>query len=84
MDSVEFELAAPTRGVRVAVRLRPSGERWVAVAEIANVEQVGVGGSARDALLASLGTLKRTVVAELLSDLRLLEVSCQVRSLTVA
>jgi hypothetical protein len=89
MDSVQFELEAPRRGVRVAVRLRPAGDRWIAIAAIAGVEHggveyTGVGGRPLAALVASLSSLERAVVAELLLDLRLLDVSCRVRALTVA
>lgn len=74
---VQFELEAPKRGVRVDVRLRRAGERWLAVSATSALVQTGLGRTARDALVASLTPLGAASTAELLLDLRLLDVSCE-------
>ena len=81
--AVCFQVQAPTLGVEAEVRLRRAGIRWIAVSEASGREVTGIGPTARDAVVASLSWLGPRAVSELLADLRLLEVSRQVRLLTV-
>ena len=74
----DFTLSAPTLRLRVDVRLRRSGDRWVARADAGGTRQVGLAESPGKALAASLAPLGRTAVTVLLADLGLLEPSLRV------
>jgi hypothetical protein len=52
----------------VAVRIRESGDRWVADADCPNGTQVGIGTTAREALAACLSTLGPRTRSALLAD----------------
>jgi hypothetical protein len=72
---ITFELATQMPASAVHLRLRAFGERWVASADINGAQRVGVGSSARAAVVASLTTLDPRARAVLLADPALLDVS---------
>jgi hypothetical protein len=76
---VKFRLTAPDLDFYVDVRLRDFGGRWLAVADIAGENEIGLGRRARDALVASLSSLGLEAVTHLLADPSLLGVSGQLR-----
>lgn len=75
---LQFRLSAPSLSFWVDVRLRCFGDRWIAVAQLAGVQELGLGATARQALTAALEPLGRSAVRALLADLALLGVSCVV------
>ena len=81
--SVRFQLLAHSLGVEADIRLRDAAGRWISVSEASGREVTGIGPTARAAVVASLAWLGPAAVSELLADLRLLEVSRQLRELTV-
>lgn len=68
MRPVNFRLTADTLDFYVDVRLRNFGGRWLAVADIAGEQEVGLGRSARAALGACLLSLGRAAAESLLTD----------------
>lgn len=78
--SVQFQLRASSLDFYVDVRLRQFDGRWLAVAEISDEPEIGLGTTARDALAASLSSLGPTAVDELLADPALLGISRTVAS----
>ena len=70
--SLEVRLSAPTLDYAVDVNLRSFGDRWVGVADVAGTRAVGLGTSARQALMASLAPLGDGARALLLTDPALL------------
>lgn len=54
---VGCRLSSPSLDFSVDVRLRDFGGRWLAVADIAGEREMGLGRTARDALVASLSSL---------------------------
>lgn len=77
--SVQFALRAPTLDFWVDVRLRNFEGRWLAVADIADEHEMGLGASAREALTAALSCLGQHAAETLLADPQLLSVSRAVR-----
>jgi hypothetical protein len=65
---VTITLSSPFAEVAVRVRLRDVGDRWVAVADCPNQTQVGLGGTAREALAACLSPLGPRVSSALQAD----------------
>ena len=82
-NAVCFQMRAPTRGVEAEVRLRSAGDRWISESEAIGRAVTGIGPTARDAVVASLSWLGTRTLAELLADVRLIDVSRQLRLLTV-
>jgi hypothetical protein len=78
-----FQVRAPTLGMEADIRLRNAGGRWISVSSATGREVTGIGPTARSAVIASLSWLGPRALAELLADLRLLDVSRQIRLLTV-
>lgn len=74
---VNFRVSAPNLNFYVDVRLRHFQGRWLAVADIADTREVGLGRSAREALAASLSSLGSHAVSALLADPQLLGVNLQ-------
>jgi hypothetical protein len=68
---VAFRLTSPDLDFFVDVRLRDFGGRWLAVADIAGEWEMGLGRTARYALVASLSSLGPKAVKDLLADPRL-------------
>jgi hypothetical protein len=68
--------------LEAAVQLRQVTGRWVAVSAARGQQVTAIGASARGAIAESLAWLGPTAVAELLVDLRLIEVSRQLRAFT--
>jgi hypothetical protein len=66
--SVQFRLSAPSLDFWVDVRLREFDGRWLAVADIADEHEVGLGATAREALTAGLSSLGERAAAALLGD----------------
>ena len=81
--TLSFNLQAPTLGLDAEVRLWNAGERWISVSDALGREVTGIGATARGAVVASLSWLGTQALSELLADLRLLDVSRQLRLLTV-
>ena len=67
-DGVTFRLTAASLDVTVEIRLRSFGERWVAVADVSGRQEVGLGGSPRQALRGALASLGDVVTRHLLAD----------------
>jgi hypothetical protein len=65
---VEFELAPAALGYPVSVRLSDFDARWLAVVECRSVSTEGLGGNARDALLAALSPLGTRATVALMAD----------------
>ena len=76
---LRFRLQADRTGAQADIALRNAGDRWIAVAETSRGHATGIGPTARTAMTASLGRLGPAAVAELLADLRLLDVSVRLR-----
>ncbi len=75
----EFTLHAPGRlDFSVTVRLARFGDRWLAVAEIADEPEVGLGRTARQALEAALASLGEHATRALLADTALLAASVEI------
>ncbi len=77
--SLRFRLIADCTGVQADVRLWNAGDRWVANSNMSGRHVTGIGPTARAATVASLDWLGPAVVAELLADLRLFDVSSRLR-----
>lgn len=75
--SLNFRLASEPLGLDIGVRLRQLDGRWLAVADFDGEPEVGIGGSARTALAASLGSLGKRAAAALMADPQLLGVSAR-------
>jgi hypothetical protein len=71
---IRFRLTA-AHDVEADIRLRRSGDRWIAVSASRGREVTGIGSTARAAIVASIEWLGATAVRGLLLDLRLLNVS---------
>jgi hypothetical protein len=80
--AVRFRLLADRVGVEADVRLRNAGDRWISVSDSSGRRVTGIGPSARAAVVASLYWLGAATLSELLADLRLLDVSRQLRELS--
>lgn len=80
---LQFRLVADSVAVRADVRLRNAGDRWVADSNSSGRQVTGIGSTARAAIVASLEWLGSPTVAELLADLRLLDVSRRLREVSV-
>jgi hypothetical protein len=65
---VEFELTPATLGYPVSVRLTDFDARWLAVVQCRSVSTKGLGGNARDALLAALLPLGTPATTALMAD----------------
>jgi len=81
--SIHFLLVADRRAVHADVQLRNAGDRWVADSNSSGRQVTGIGSTARAAVVASLAWLGSATVAELLADLRLLDVSRRLREVSV-
>jgi hypothetical protein len=68
LADVKFRLSAPSLGFWVDVRLRSFGDRWLAVAEIANDRELGLGTTPRQALEGALASLASEDRSALLCD----------------
>jgi hypothetical protein len=73
-----FRLAAESPDRGVDVRLRSFGDRWMAAATIAGEVEIGLGRTAREALVSALAPLDQPLVRALLSDLALLGPSVEI------
>jgi len=76
--SVKFRLTAPAVDFWVDVRLRSWGDRWLAVADIAGEPELGLGGSARQALEGALASLGGRTARAFLADPSLLRKSADI------
>ncbi len=74
----DFALSAPGLDFSVSVRLRRFDDRWLAVAEIGGEPEVGLGGTARQALEASLAPLGAHAARALLADPGLMAPSLEI------
>ena len=70
--TLTVRLSPPSLDFWVDVRLRSFGDRWVAAADIAGDMEIGLGGSARQALMAALGSLGNRARSVLMADPALL------------
>ena len=80
--SIGFRLNADRAAVDADVRLRRVGDRWISISVSAGREVTGIGSTARMAIVASLDWLGPNAVRELLADLRLLDVSVKLASVS--
>jgi hypothetical protein len=65
---VQFEVAPTSLGYPVWIRLRDFNARWMAVVDCHPTSSEGLGGSARDALMAALSPLGTRATAALMAD----------------
>jgi uncharacterized membrane protein len=65
---VEFEVAPPALGYAVSVLLRNVTGRWLAVAECLDGRHIGLGATARDALVSAFAPLGARTAAILMAD----------------
>jgi hypothetical protein len=70
--TLTVRLSPPSLDFWVDVRLRSFGDRWIAAAAIAGRHEIGIGISARQALMASLSPLGEGARAQLMADTALL------------
>jgi len=82
--SIAFRLNADRAAVEADVRLRRVGDRWISISDSAGREVTGIGSTARMAIVASLDWLGPNAVRELLADLRLLDVSVKLTSVSTS
>jgi hypothetical protein len=80
--TLRFCLRAPSSGLEAAVELRNVADRWISISAARDQHVTAIGGTARGAVAASLAWLGPGASSELLADLRLFDVSRQVRTLT--
>ena len=66
-------------GVEVDIRIRQLNGRWLAVADFEGQPEVGIGPTARAALVAALATLGQRAAAVLMADPQLLSLSRALR-----
>ena len=71
LDSMDIRLRTSQLDFYVDVHLRNFEGRWLAVAEIADEPEIGLGRTARDALVGALSSLGAASTAALLADPRL-------------
>jgi len=79
---LRFRLEADRVGAQAEIELRNAGDRWISVSDSGGRRVTGIGSTARAAIVASLERLGPATVAELLADLRLLDVSCRLREVS--
>lgn len=79
--SVNVNLASADLGIEVQIRLRQLEGRWLAVADFGGDPEVGIGGTPRAALEASLATLGKRAATVLMADPQLLSPSLALREL---
>lgn len=77
--SVNARLASDELGIDVEIRLRQLEGRWMAVSTFGGEPEVGIGGTPRAALAASLATLGGRAAAVLMADPQLFGVSAAIR-----
>ena len=66
-------------GLEVEIRIRQLNGRWLAVADFDGQPEVGIGPTARGALVAALNTLGQRAAAVLMADPQLLSLSTALR-----
>ena len=66
-------------GLEVEIRIRQLNGRWLAVADFDGQPEVGIGPTARGALVAALNTLGQRAAAVLMADPQLLTISTALR-----
>lgn len=74
-----FRLEADRTGAQADIGLRNARDRWISVSDSNGHQVTGIGSTARAAIVASLERFGPATIAELLADLRLLDVSCRLR-----
>ena len=77
--SVNARLSSKELGLDVEIRLRQLDGRWLAVADFGGEPEVGIGGTPRTALAASLASLGDRSAAALMADPQLFELSAAIR-----
>jgi hypothetical protein len=77
--SVNASIDSEDLGFEVDIRLRQLDGRWLAVAEFGGDPEVGIGPSARAALVASLATLGERTAAVIMADPKLFALSAAIR-----
>lgn len=80
---ISFELRSASHSLDASIEIRQVSGRWVSVAAARGQRVTAIGATARAAIAASLAWLGPAVASELLADLSLLDVSRQLRALTV-
>lgn len=79
---LRFRLEGNPVGAQAEIGLRNAGDRWISVSDSGGHRVTGIGSTARAAMVASLERLGPATVAELLADLRLLDVSFRLREVS--
>ncbi len=75
---IQFRLGGAGSDSRVEVSLSSFGDRWMAVATIADTSHHGLGRNAREALVGALASLGQPAVTALLADVALLAPSLEI------
>jgi hypothetical protein len=81
--TINFDLHSPSHGLDATIEIHQVSGRWVSVATARGQRVTAIGATARGSIAASLAWLGPAVTSELLADLRLLDVSRQLRASTV-
>jgi hypothetical protein len=66
---MRLRLTAPSLDFWVDVHLRSFGGRWIAVAEITDEKELGLGSTSREALASAISVFGQPVVEKLLATL---------------
>jgi hypothetical protein len=77
--SVNARLGSQELGIEVEIRLRELDGRWLAVAEFDGEPEVGIGATARAALVAALATLGERTATALMADPQMFGLSAAIR-----
>lgn len=77
--SANAHLRADQLGIELDLRLRELDGRWLAVADFGGQPEVGIGPTARAALVAALATLPERAATALMADPQLFGLSVAIR-----
>jgi hypothetical protein len=75
---IRFQLSASALRLEVGVRLRGGDGRWIAATTARGRQEIGLGATPREALTASLASIGKQGVKELLADPQLFGVSAAI------
>lgn len=78
LDAMKIRVGAPRLNFYVNVRVRSFDGRWLAVADIGGDPEIGLGGTGREALAASLSSLGAAATDALLTDPQVIGLSARV------
>ena len=82
--SANAHLRADQLGIKLDLRLRELDGRWLAVADFGGQPEVGIGPTARAALVAALASLPERAATALMADPQLFGLSAEIRGMASA